>query len=72
MDERVTMKLYGYQSDKLADLILGYISDEVAPEEVYTRDDILAYVRANLNPEDVFSPGILHDWAFENGYRRME
>ena len=66
------MRLYDYQSAKLTELILDFVAEEVGPEELYTRDDLVAYVKVNLNPEDVFSEDELAGWAFDNGYRRFE
>jgi hypothetical protein len=66
------MRIYNYQSDKLADLVLDFVSEELGPEEVYTREDLLAYVRVNFDPEDVFGKSVLSMWAFDEGYRKFE
>jgi hypothetical protein len=66
------MKLYGYQNEKLADLILNFVSEEVKPAELYTQEDLVAYVRVNLSPEDVFSNAVLGDWARDRGFRKFE
>jgi hypothetical protein len=66
------MNVPNYKLTKLAENILLDIQDSVEVEELFTEAEILIYVKAQYNPEDVFSPATLSDWAFENGYRRLE
>ena len=35
-------------------------------------DCAVVWIVDNLLPEDVFDPGVLSEWAFENGFRKFE
>lgn len=66
------MKLFSYQATELTDKILEWVEENVKPAELYTQEDLVAYVRVNLSPEDVFSNATLGDWARDQGFRKFE
>jgi broad-specificity NMP kinase len=66
------MNVPNYKLTKIAENILSDIQDLVNLEELYSETEILLHVKENYNPEDVFSEAVLSDWAFENGYRKLE
>jgi hypothetical protein len=66
------MRTTRHQDERLTDLILDWVKEEIEIGDLYEGDVITRYIRENYNPEDVFKESELSDWAFENGYRRFE
>jgi hypothetical protein len=66
------MKIYTYQAQDLTETILNWVLANLNAEDIYEEADLLARIKLNYAPEDVFSLVVLEDWAFENGFRKFE
>lgn len=56
-DEEVTMKL---TDERLLQEHIGSMIDG---------DEVIRWVRENLDPEDVFDSDVLKNWALDNGFK---
>ena len=66
------MRTTAFQDQRFTDMVLDWVRDDVGISDLYGEDTIKKYAKDNFTPEDVFSAAELSEWAFDNGYRRVE
>jgi hypothetical protein len=66
------MNIPSWKVTRITDSLLDDISSQISVGELYEANEICNYVKDTFGPEDVFSEAVLSDWAFENGYRKLE
>lgn len=64
--------LQANQADRLAETIIDWVTEELAPDDLWGDDYLIDWAAGNFSPEDLFTKAELEQWAFDNGFRRFE